>query len=271
MDSFTALEIALWLGTRKDEKKGQLWSGKTKISNLGSLVSLSVFSRDTLKAIPGEGPTEFQLVKRPKLKQRGAVEIYSPAELKRLLTTAIKTDIDLIPVIVLGGLQGLRPAECHAEGLDRPPFTWEEINWNDRIVDVTGQKVRSKHTRGIPLQPSAARWLQPFRILKGPIWTYVEAHTKKMLALRKLAGVKSVYDGYRRSFASFRIRELDGNLDKLAVEMGNSPEEILGAYKRNVTDAEAAAWFGVMPPAGYAGKIRSVLAQRERFKDQAAL
>jgi len=33
--------------------------------------------------------------------------------------------------------------------------------------------------------------------------------------------------------------------------MGNSPREIIRSYKRNVTDAEANAWFDLMPPAHY--------------------
>jgi len=55
----------------------------------------------------------------------------------------------------------------------------------------------------------------------------------------------------RHSYASYRIRHLKGNLPQLAEEMGNSPREIIRSYKRNVTDAEANAWFNLMPPANY--------------------
>ena len=37
----------------------------------------------------------------------------------------------------------------------------------------------------------------------------------------------------------------------MAEEMGNSPREIIRSYKRNVTDAEANAWFNLMPPEHY--------------------
>jgi hypothetical protein len=70
-------------------------------------------------------------------------------------------------------------------------------------------------------------------------------------ALRN-AGVKSIYDGFRHSYASYRIRHLKGNLPELAQEMGNSPKEIINSYKRNVTDAEANEWFNIMPPKEYA-------------------
>jgi hypothetical protein len=259
IDSFTTLEISDWLNRCRDEKTDELWGWKTRTSVRGSLVSLSRYAQETLKAIPLGAKTEFQLVRTPKRPQRQKVEIYKPEELETLLMAAIESDIDLIPAIVLGALQGLRPAEVHAENADRPPFSWEEINWGDRLVHVTGQKVRSKQTRDFLLQPATARWLEPFRKLKGAVWRYKQAHSKKLIALRERAEVRSVYDGFRRSYASYRIRELRGNLDTLAAEMGNSPKEILGSYKRNVTDREAAKWFGVVPPSGYAEKIKAVL------------
>jgi hypothetical protein len=122
----TSLEITEWLNSQTDEKTGQPWSAKTRISNLGSLVSLSLFARKILKAIPDVGETEFQAVKRPKKEQMEAVEIYTPDELAKLLRAAIETDIDMIPVLVLGGLQGLRPAEVHGEKVKRPPAAFVE-------------------------------------------------------------------------------------------------------------------------------------------------
>ena len=39
--------------------------------------------------------------------------------------------------------------------------------------------------------------------------------------------------------------------------MGNSPREIIKSYKRNVTDAEANAWFNVLPPRDYWERVYS--------------
>ena len=63
--------------------------------------------------------------------------------------------------------------------------------------------------------------------------------------------MRRIPDGFRHSYASYRIRQLKANLPLLAEEMGNSPREIIRSYKRNVTDAEANAWFNVMPPENY--------------------
>jgi hypothetical protein len=171
------------------------------------------------------------------------------SQLPRTLTP-LKTDIEFIPALVVGGFQGLRPAEFHAEGAKRPPLKWEAFIWGDGILHIIGQKVRSKANRNIPLHPVTQAWLQPFNGKEGEIWKYKESYSKKMIALRKKAGVKSIYDGLRHSYASYRIRQLKGNLPELAQEMGNSPKEIINSYKRNVTDADA--WFNVMPPENYA-------------------
>ncbi|HEY5749341.1 MAG TPA: hypothetical protein VIU12_24910 [Chryseolinea sp.] len=255
----TAAQIGGWLATRKDEKTDKLWSAKTRTSVRGSLVSLSRFSQKILKALP-EGDTEFQNVSMPKLDEKGAVEIYLPAELEQLLGTAVEEDIELIPVIAIGSFLGLRPFEIHGEGMDKARLKWESFNWEDGILHVTGQKIRSKATRDVPLNTAVKAWLEPFKNLKGSVWNYRQSHSKRIIALRGKAGVRTIYDGFRHSYASYRIRQLKQDLPQLAAEMGNSPEEILSAYKRNVTDEQAAEWFSVLPPKDYMEKVRGALA-----------
>jgi integrase len=256
------LDISNWLATQTDERNGRLWSSKTRINNLGSLVSLSLFARDALNAIPDVGKTEFQKVRRPKPDLRPEVEIHAPEEMKTLLAGALETDIDLIPVLALGGFQGLRPAEIHAEGAKRPPLGWDALIWDDGILYVTGQKIRSKPNRSVPLHPVTEAWLRPFANCRGEIWRFKEAYIKKMLRLANKTGVRRIHDGLRHSYASYRIRQLKGNLDQLAEEMGNSPREIIRSYKRNVTDAEANAWFDLMPPPDYWERIYNHIQKR---------
>jgi len=259
----TALEVTRWLATRKDKKTHSVWSSKTRRSVRGSLVSLSLFAQNILRAIPDQGKTEFQKVKNPKAANRPAVDIYTPDEFRLLLLRAIESSIELIPGLILGGFEGLRPYEFHGEGLKRGPLTWDALNWNDSIVHITGQKIRSKATRDIPFHNPAKLWLEPFRQLTGPMWHYKKAYEDKMNSLRKRAGVRSIHDGYRHSYASYRIRHLGHDLAQLAAEMGNSPTEIVSSYKRNVTDSLANAWFTeIQPPADYANRIRTALALR---------
>jgi integrase len=224
---------------------------------------MSLYAQKMLNAIPDLGETEFQKVKNPKKDAKGEVEIYSPAEISKLLATAITHDIDLIPGLVFGCFEGLRPDEFHAENAKRKKLTWEAINWQDQRLHVMGQKVRSKATRDIPLHSVAEAWLTPFKALTGAIWGYTKAYDDKMRTLCAKAGLDRRYDAFRHSYASYRIRHLKGDLSQLANEMGNSPVELINSYKRNVTDKEADAWFAVMPPDDYCKAIRTVLASRQ--------
>lgn len=266
--ALTAHEIATWLANRKTDK-GEPWSAKTRRNVRGSLVSLSLFARDVAKAIPDLGKTEFQNVRNPKRDAKGEVEIYKPAEIAALLAAATVHDMELIPGIVLGCFQGLRPDEFHAENADRKPLPWSAINWHDNLLHVKGQKVRSKKTRDIPLHAVTKAWLEPLRPVVGdseqdaPIWKYAKAFDDKMRSLCEKAKVPRIYDGFRHSYASYRVRQLRADLALLAAEMGNSPTEIINSYNRNVTDEQAVAWFNTNPPSGYQEKVRVFLASRQ--------
>jgi len=255
------LEISEWLHSCRDPKTKKKWGSKTKTSVLGSLVSLSLYARDYLNAIPeGKGRTEFQKVHRPKPDERLEVEIYSPLELKTILDGAAKYDPDLIPIIVLGAFQGLRPSEAHGEGVNRKRLQWDAFNWEKSILSIRGQKVRSRRTRKLPIMEATVKWLKPFLNRKGNIWKYQEAHTKKLVSLRDKIGVKAVDNGWRHSYASYRIITLEDKLNILAKEMGNSPNEIIDSYKENVLKAESEAWFSVFPEEDYEETVKNSMA-----------
>jgi hypothetical protein len=142
----TALEITSWLGAQRIGKTDAAWSPSTRKKVRGSLVSLSIFAQRTLNSISGDAETEFQKVEAPKPDPRGKVEIYTPGQLEKLLSTALENDVELILGLVVGNLAGLRPYEFHAEGLGskRSPLRFEDIAWQDKLLHVRGQKVRSK-------------------------------------------------------------------------------------------------------------------------------
>ena len=259
------MEITDWLRTHP-KPKGGLWSPKTQASVRGSLVTMALYSRDTLRAIAATGKTAFQFAKTDRQWKRPPVEIYTPHELQRLLANALEHDIELIPALVVGCFQGLRPDEFHAENardFDRRPLSWEAFHWNDKIVHVGDQKIRSKYDRDVPFHEAAQAWLAPFKGLTGEVWQWKKAFDYRMRKLCEKAGVPRYFDGFRHSYASYRIRHLKHDYDTLAAEMGNSREEILKSYRRLVSDTQADAWFSIIPPEGYAEKIAQILKKSE--------
>ncbi len=255
----TAKEISDWLKEFRQEDGG-LWAVKTRISVRGTLVSLFIYARDMMKALPNQERTEAQLVKNPQRDTKEEVGIYTPDQMRMLLLTALDTDVALIPALIFGGFQGLRPDEFHGENVSerRSPLKWESVHWDDKKLDVMG-KVRSKARRHPPLLPVSEKWLQPFKGATGRIWKLRGSYTYKMRNLLHAAGVAGVHDGLRHSYASYRCRELGNDLPKLAEEMGNSPSEIIKSYKAHVTDAEAEAWFAIATPNGYNKCIKAVI------------
>jgi integrase len=264
-----AAEIEGWLNGCKDLKTSKPWSPKTKKSARGSIVSMARHSRKILRAIPYTGEeTEFEKVPAPKVVRTDEVEIYTPEELKKILAKSIELNIDLIPIIVLGCWAGLRPTEAHGEDVERDRLTWGAFDWEENAITLYNQKVRTNRPRTIPIQSCAQKWLSPFKTLKGSIWTMKSAYDRRLGIIRKKAGVKGIIDGFRHSYASYRIKQLKGSLEELAAEMGNSPAEITRSYKRGVTEALSTQWFGILPPKGYHAKISAILKLREACRLQ---
>ena len=158
---------------------------------------------------------------------------------------------------------GLRPAEAHGEDVDRKRLRWEDFVWRDNFLAIYGQKVNSKATRNVPIPANALAWLSPFKKLKGQIWELKSAFDGRFSTLKINSGVRDIYDGLRHSYCSYRYRTLKGNVDQVADEMGNSREEVMRSYRRNVTDREAIAWFAIKPPANYLKLIKLVLDSRK--------
>lgn len=89
------------------------------------------------------------------------------------------------------------------------------------------------------------RWLLSYRQRVG----YVFPHANLALQFAKLAkksGVKWKKNALRHSFISYRVAVLD-NVDKVALEAGNSPGVIRSSYLKMVTKARGRQWFLIRP------------------------
>lgn len=77
------------------------------LNTKGSLVRLFIFAQDMLHAIPKGQEVAPQRVDNPKEGKKAPVEIYTPAEMKKLLQTARASFPEMLPVIVIQGFLGL--------------------------------------------------------------------------------------------------------------------------------------------------------------------
>ena len=117
----------------------------------------------------------------PQRDTKEEVGIYTPDQMRMLLLTTLDTDVTLIPALVFGGFQGLRPDEFHGKNVKerRAPLKWESVHCADKRLDVMG-KVRSKARRHLSLHPVTELWLRPFKGANGNIWKLGGSYTYKM-------------------------------------------------------------------------------------------
>jgi integrase len=171
------------------------------------------------------------------------VEIFTPAELRRLLGAAKP---DVLPFLVIGAFAGLRHAElCRLD--------WADIK--HKYIEIKKGNAKTRSRRLIPIQPNLARWIAVLRKDAGPVVPYVNMGNQlvKMIAKGNRAernrGAKKLcwkHNGLRHSFVSYRMAIVQ-NENQVAMEAGNSPGMIHQHYRELVTPAEARHWFSIVP------------------------
>jgi hypothetical protein len=70
--------------------------------------------------------------------------------------------------------------------------------------------------------------------------------TRKFSAICEDAGVSGQRNGFRHSFASYRLADVKSAAE-VALEMGTSPQKLFTNYRELVTKEDAKVWFSILP------------------------
>jgi integrase len=167
----------------------------------------------------------------------GDIDFYRPAELRAVLEAA---DKDLLPVLALAGLAGMREKEIMR-------LTWAEVFAIDGHIEVKARKAKTRSRRLVTVCTSLAQWLEPYRQRTGPVWTlsYDRFH-EKFGKLREPLKIPNRRNGLRHSYCTYHF-SMHGNENLTAAEAGNSPGMLHSNYKGLATKEQGAAWFAVAP------------------------
>jgi integrase len=224
----TAQSLEDWL-----QATGQ--TGRNRFNTLRMVRTLLKWAQKRGNLLPGPIATDTLDIVTPA--DDGAIEIFSPEELAKLLRAAKS---EMIPYLALGAFAGLRTAETAR-------LDWSAVKLEREFIEVGADKAKTASRRLVPIVPALAAWLDPIRKPLGPVLPYANV-AKQVGWLARDAGVTWKHNALRHSFISYRLAAIQ-NVDKVALEAGNSPAMIFRHYRELVTPAQAAAWFSVIPDA----------------------
>ena len=92
----------------------------------------------------------------------GEIEIYTPDEMKELLTVASD---EHVPFLAISAFAGVRHAEL--QRLD-----WANVNRKAKIIEIKAGTAKTASRRVIPITPNLAKWLKIEKRESGPICPY---------------------------------------------------------------------------------------------------
>ena len=186
-------------------------------------------------------PEEVDMMKRVRRRKETdeEVEIFSPVEFAAMLGAA---STNLLPVLVFGGLCGLRNAEIRR-------LQWADVKWEEGYVEIKKGTAKTRARRTAPMSANAVAWLSEYTEAIGGVWPNSESVLNR--AFRDLAKDCKIdegwkHNGLRHSFCSYRAA-LTKNYNVTAFEAGNSPAMIQRHYWKTVSEREARQWFDIMP------------------------
>jgi integrase len=167
------------------------------------------------------------------------VGIYTPAQISEILHGL--TD-QWVSFAAIGAFAGLRAAEIHR-------LEWNDVNMAEGHIVVDRQKDKTGRRRIVPIQDNLKKWLKPHAKESGWICPHY-AHDSTLLiqfgqALKK-TGVTPVHNGFRHSYASYRLAETQ-SAEKVGLEMNTSPRKLFQNYRELVTERASKEYFGVVP------------------------
>jgi integrase len=157
----------------------------------------------------------------------------------------------LVPYTVLKLFSGLRTEEAFG-------MNWDEFRFESKAVIIEAKLAKLRQRRVPPILPNLARWLKPFKGLKGPIvigYSSPQAVHKAVARDLQKAGVKLCRNTFRNCYISYRYAQpMDPAI--VAAETGTSHRMVETNYKALATNDESKSWFSINPSKSQLVKLK---------------
>ena len=181
------------------------------------------------------------------------VEVFSAAEVERMLIDALENDLELLPFLTLAAFCGIRP-----DG-ELQKLLWSDLKFDgDKPQIVIRPEVsKIKRRRFVDLSDNALGWIEAYRqrggVTEGKIVPFsANVLRKKRRKNRSSAKiVRWIQQGLRHTYCSAWLAT-HKDVNKLVLQSGHAnPETMWQHYHRALTEAEAKAFWAIRPPMEY--------------------
>jgi len=184
------------------------------------------------------------------------VEVVSPEDVARMLGTALRNDLGLLPYLVLGFFCGIRPIG------ELTLLQWSDVDLHAKSVTIRSTVSKTKRRRFPELSENAIAWLEAYRqhggVCEGPIVTCDEnALGMRRRQNRETAGITHwPNSAMRHSYCSYWLA-VHKDINKLVLQSGHSSVDTMWRhYHRGTTEAEAKKFWAIMPPTSASNVVR---------------
>jgi integrase len=166
------------------------------------------------------------------------VEIFTAQELAALFKHASP---QIAPCLALGAFAGLRSEEIMR-------LDWQDVERRPGFIEVGATKAKTATRRIVPVSDNLAKWLAiASRSSSERVWPRSkDAFFDALSNAAKGAGISWKRNALRHSFISYRLAEIQ-DVNRIALEAGNSPQMIFRHYRELATPQEAKTWFTMVP------------------------
>ena len=147
---------------------------------------------------------------------------------------------ELAPCLALAAFAGLRSEEILR-------LDWADIERRPGFIEVAAHKAKTATRRIVPIPENLARWLAIAPRNGERLWPHSKAwFFEAMRNAADNAKIKWKQNALRHSFISYRLAEIQ-DVNRVALEAGNSPQMIFRHYRELATPEQARTWFSISP------------------------
>ena len=152
-------------------------------------------------------------------------------------------DRELVPYFAFGFFSGMRPLS------ELEPFTFEQINYSENVLNVISTKTASNPRRQVPISDNLKAWLAPFEEKSGLVCP--SNLRRRITKARKESGITWGHDIMRHSYGSYweaAHRKESGCREQLSYNMGHSTFKTYEQnYRNDRSEADATAYWSILP------------------------